>query len=130
EPLLRAIHAVRPQHLRQTGIGRGEFDIGRFASEAQRLVDAAGIEIVGTAEIVLCASAANRRKLRVAINEEFYLALTPPPAIVHAPCHVGTDKVAAPPHAIENDIVFLVRKWIGAPKLSVKISTVFRHLRE
>src|SRR4029077_12204251 len=98
EALLRAVGAVRADHLGQAAIVGGELDIG-----ARKLpVDGAEVEIVGAAEIVLRAGAADGREGAVAIEEEFDLALAPPAGIVDAPGHVGADIVAVPADAVED----------------------------
>src|SRR6185312_17063263 len=92
EALLRAVDAVRPDHLGQAGVGAVELLVGRLA--VALLLHAAGIEVVGAAEVVLGAGAADGREDAVPIHEELDLALAPPAGVVDAPGHVGPDEVA------------------------------------
>src|SRR5579859_164355 len=60
EALLRAVDAVGPDHLRQAGVGGGELHVFAFTVA----LDDAGVEVVGAAEIVLRARAADGREGR------------------------------------------------------------------
>src|SRR5262249_26490170 len=119
--LLRLVDAVGADHLRQAGIGRGEFEIARLRPAAYagvgELPGHARIEIIGAAKIILGAGAADGRNLTVAVDEELDLALAPPAIAVRAPGHVGADIVAVSGHAIEQRVDLLVRYRIGAAEL-------------
>src|SRR5690348_5150088 len=130
EALLRAINSVGADHLRQSRVRRGEFNIRRFTAQAEGLVDAAGIEVVSAAEIILGAGAADGGKFRVAIDEEFYLAFAPPAAVVDTPSHVGADELPATFHFVEDRVDLLVRQRVGAPELGMKIGAFFRYFAE
>src|SRR6185312_5225401 len=81
EALLRAVDAVGPDHLAETGIRRRELGVGvRLAGLAD-----ADVEVVGAAEIVLGAGAADGRELPVVVDEELDLAFAPPAGVVAAP---------------------------------------------
>src|SRR5208282_5673417 len=79
--LLRRVQPVGPNHLRQSRVGRRELAIAA--------VFLAHVEVVRAAEVILGAGAADRRKLGVAVDEELYLALAPPSAVMNSPRHVS-----------------------------------------
>lgn len=114
--LLRTIDTVRADHLVQTGVGRAEFLIlfGLFV-----------FKIVGTAEIILGASAADGGPLFVAIHKELDLAFAPPTSVVDTPRHVDADIVPLSLHAIENCVVSFVGQWVATPELSVEVADIF-----
>src|SRR5215207_5898516 len=67
EPLLALVEAVRPDHLGHAEVRRGVFGIAL----------ARDVEIPGAAEVVLSASAADRRVIVVAIEIDLEVALAP-----------------------------------------------------
>src|SRR5579883_502205 len=87
--LLGAIDTVGPDHLAEARIGSREFGVGvRLVGLAD-----ADVEVVGAAEIILGAGAADGRELLVVVDEELDLAFAPPAGVVAAPGHVGADIV-------------------------------------
>ena len=123
--MLRLIGPVRPDDLRQPGIGGGEFDVG----SRERRVDRARVEIIGAAKVILCAGAADRRPL-VAVEKELDLALAPPAGIVDAPGHISSDVMPAPANAVEHDIVLFERQRVRATKPCVEIGCVLGNVSQ
>ena len=115
---LRAVDAVGADHLRQAGIGRGKGLV---------LVRGLILEVVGAAEVVLRARAADGGILAVAVEEELDLALAPPSGVVHAPAHVGAHIAAPARHALEQRVVLLIGQRVDAAELRVEVARVHRH---
>src|SRR6185437_10184493 len=74
EALLRSVDAIGPDHLRHARVGGGELAVLALLAA----VDNARVEVVGAAEVVFRAGAADGRELGVAVHEELDLALAPP----------------------------------------------------
>src|SRR5208282_3186363 len=114
--LLRRVQPVGPNHLRQSRVGRRELAIAAvFLSH---------VEVVRAAEIILGAGSADRRKLRVAVDEKLYLALAPPSAVVNSPRHVGANVLPAARDPIDDRVNLLVRERIHPPELRVEVRRI------
>src|ERR1051326_4802368 len=83
EAHLGVIVTVRADDLRQAGVRRRKFGVVRLAVVVPR------IKIVGAAEIILRARAADGWEFAVAINVKLCLTLAPPAAATRAPCEVS-----------------------------------------
>src|SRR5260370_42314521 len=109
ESLLRRVEPVGPNDLRESRVGRRELPIpAAFLAH---------VEVVRAAEIILCAGAANSRKLGVAVDKKLYLALAPPPVVMHAPGDISANVLSAPGDPVEDCIDFLVWQRIHPPEL-------------
>ena len=122
EPSADLVEAVGADDLGQARVGRRELVV--LARAVRRL----GVEVVGAAEVVLGARAADGRELRVAVHEELDLALAPPAVVVDAPGHVGADVVAPALDAVEDGVDVLVRQRVDAAELGVEVGGVVRHV--
>ena len=116
---LALIERVGDGRLRQSRIGRGEGFIA--------VVPHGILKIVGTAEVVFRARAADGGICVVAVQIEFDFAFAPPAVVIHAPGHVGAHIVAFALHAVQNGVHLFVRQRIHAPELRMKVGAFRRN---
>ena len=118
EAFLRTVSAIRTNHLAQSCIRGAEF------GEA-----AVTVEVVGAAEIVLCAGSANGRIVFVAVDEELDLSFSPPAVVVHTKRYIGTDILTFTLDTVHEGKVG--RLVVGsAAELRVEVGRIFRDLGE
>ena len=119
---LGGVDAVGSDDLGEAGVGGGELAVAALVL--------AEVEVVGAAEVVLGAGAADGGELAVAVEEEFDLALAPPAAVVDAPGHVGADVLALSPDAVEDGVDILVGERVHPPELGVEVGGVIGDVGE
>jgi hypothetical protein len=119
EALLRAVRAVRAQDLGHAGVGRGEL-----------AVLAIDVEVVGAAEVVLGAGAADGRELVVVVDVELDLALAPPARVVDPPSAVGADVLAATLDAVKDGDDVALGQRVDPAELGAEAGRVVRDVAQ
>ena len=118
--LLALVEANRLDDIRQSQIWRCEGCIATILIA----------EAPGAAEVIFGAGAADRGKVRIAVDAELDYALAPPAVITAVPGPVGADLVAPALCPVEQDMRFLVRQRVAAAPLGVQTNDSLRHVRQ
>ena len=119
---MKAVHSV-PVALM---IGFVLLGLGGDIGVAQERGGVVVVKTPGPAEIILGAGAADGGELRIPVDERFELSLAPPAVAVLLPGQVRADIVALALHAVEDNVVFLVRQRIAAAETRMKIGRAIR----
>src|SRR5262245_25965860 len=85
------------------------------------------LKIIRTTEVVLSAGAADCREFPIAVEEKFDLPFSPPARVVHTPSQIGSNVVSPSLDSVQKNVVSLIRKRIGPPKLGVEVGRIVRH---
>ena len=117
EAELAAVEMVRSQHL-QSGIGRGK---GRVP-----VMGGGILEIVGAAEVILRARAADSGIIGVAIYVELDLPFSPPVGIVHAPGQISAHILSLALDSVQDGVDLLVGQRVHTAELGVEIGNLLR----
>src|SRR6266849_2414380 len=85
------------------------------------------LKVPGSSEVIFCASATDRRDIDIAIQIEFHYAFAPPAAVIDLPGQVGAYVVAFAFYCVEQGMYLLMRKWIAASPLGMKVGQIVRN---
>ena len=117
EAELAAVQLIGRQHL-QPCIRRGEC---RVSVMGQRV-----FEIVGAAEVILRARAADSGIIGVAIYVELDLPFSPPVGIVHAPGQISAHILSLALDSVQDGVDLLVGQRVHTAELGVEIGNLLR----